>query len=241
VPKELTKTQGQESLATIKTILDAAVAQNRNLLEPESYRILEAMGLHMPAYRYVETKKDLGQAFEQLGSPLVMKIMSPDILHKSDVGGVQLNLTTLADCHSTWNRFEKIAQDLDANFQGALLVAQQKAGPEFIVGAMRDEEFGPVAMVGPGGILVEILKSPTFFLAPVDPDHVLSVVSEGIVGTIMKGVRGGSPLDQDFLAKIVADISWLIYTFPEIKEIDLNPIVGYSFGGAILDARIMLL
>lgn len=241
MPKELMTKKQPECHATIKAILDTAVAQNRNLLEHEAYRILEAMGLTIPGYRYVESNKDLNQAFKELGSPVVMKIMSPDILHKSDVNGVQLNLTSLDDCQRTWNRFEQTAQELQADFQGALLVAQQKAGPEFIVGAMRDEEFGPVAMIGPGGILVEILKSPTFFLAPVDPGHVLSVVSDGIVGTLMKGVRGSSPLDQDFLAKIVADVSWLIYTFPEIKEIDLNPVVGYSTGGAILDARIVLI
>lgn len=230
----------EETRLHAKTILANALSQERHLLEPEAYCLLQACGVCIPEYRFATTLNDAKQAFELLPKPLVMKIVSRDILHKSDVGGVRLGVSTADQCAAVWREFQRITASVQAAFEGALLVTEAKGGFEAIVGAFRDEEFGPVVMVGPGGILVEILREPTFFTSPVESSYVSSVVSTTTLGRILSGVRGQKSLDVHALSDLVSTLSNLIVEFQEIKEIDLNPVVVYGTGIAVLDARILL-
>lgn len=228
------------NVAVISKIIGDARSAGRHLLEPEAYLVLKELGLTVPDHVYARSEAEVKEAAREIPKPLVMKIVSPDILHKSDVGGVELGVSSCEEALETWNRFMSIAGSLKADFRGALMVPQARPGLEMIVGAMRDEEFGPVVMVGPGGVLVEILRNPVFFTAPVDGGHVLPLLSEGVVGQLLGGFRGGRVLDKTALAAVVAAVSRLIGEFPDVAEVDLNPVVVYESGLAVLDARIML-
>lgn len=224
----------------IRLILAKAASEKRHLLEPEAYQMLGFLGLPTPRHKWAMTLTEAEQAFLEVGAPVVIKIVSPEILHKSDVGGVRLNVQDLNGVRQAWTDLQGVAASTQAQFMGVLVVSQAKGGTEMIVGAMRDEEFGPVVMVGPGGILVEILREPTFFVAPTTVQAVLPVLSRGVLGRLMGGERGRKPVDKAALSKLVSRISELIARYPEVSEVDLNPVVLYPSGLAILDARVML-
>lgn len=229
-----------QARADIQKVLDRARSENRHLLEPEAYLVLEQAGLEMPRYKWARALPEAREMLERMNAPVAMKVVSSGILHKSDVGGVRLNVETAEGVEQAWREFETIAAKLGVPFQGALVVQQVKAGMEMIVGGMRDEEFGPVAMVGPGGVLVEILRSPTFFVAPVEAEKVATELGSGTLGRLLGGERGRRALDTSSLAAAVSRVSVLMAEFPQISEIDLNPVVVYPDGLAVLDARMML-
>ena len=228
------------NVSVISRVIADARSERRHLLEPEAYLVLKELGLAVPDHVLASSQSEVERAVQEMPKPLVMKIVSPDILHKSDVGGVRLGVSSCDEALAIWDRFRSIADSLKADFRGVLMVSQARQGLEMIVGAMRDEEFGPVVMAGPGGVLVEVLRNPVFFTAPADEEHVLALLSEGVVGQLLGGFRGGKPLDKPALAAAIAGVSRLINEFPAVAEVDLNPVVVYESGLAVLDARIML-
>ena len=224
-----------------REVLTSAKADGRNLYEHEAYQIVSEWDPDLvPQHRYARDLAEAEVAFERLAKPVVMKVVSRDILHKSDAGGVILGIDDIGKCRKAWDKLQEAARNAGARFEGALVVPQAQTGLELIVGAMRDKEFGPVVMVGPGGILVEVIRTPTFFVAPVQRQMVFDGLSQGVLGRILGGVRGGRPLDKEALAGAVEVVSELICRFPEISEIDLNPVVTYPTGCKVLDARIVL-
>ncbi len=214
--------------------------QKRSMLEPEAYELLHEVSVGVPRHAFATCKEECLLGFGQLSKPVVMKIVSPDILHKSDVGGVKLGISTEKECLSAWETLEQVAVRYGASFKGVLLVEQAKPGFEVIVGGMRDEEFGPAVLVAPGGVLVEFLKTPTVFLAPTSKEHVLSVLEGTVLGNLLDGVRGGPPLDKAALAQTVVSVAKLMAEREDISEIDLNPVAVYEDGVKILDARVLL-
>jgi len=179
---------------------------------------------------------------EKIGYPVVLKIVSPDILHKSDVGGVIVNLK---DAKEVRNAYKQILQNVKkhkakAKITGILVQEMAPPSTEVIVGAIKDSQFGPSIMFGLGGIFVEVLKDVTFRVAPITEDEAREMITEVKAYPLLKGYRNQPPVDIDAIVKILLNTSKLVMEHQEIKELDLNPIMVYEKGAKTVDARIIL-
>lgn len=226
-----------------KKILKEAIDNGRgNLLEEEGQRILEAYGLPLPQSGLAQTPDEAIQLAEKIGYPVVMKIASPQITHKSDAGGVQVGLT---DKDSVKRAFTEIVAnakryDPDAEIKGCLVVEMVKGGKEIIIGCKQEPGMGPMLMLGMGGIYVEVLKDVTFRLAPVTALEARGMIDSIKTKKLLEGVRGEQPSDLEALAECIQRVSQLITENPQIKELDMNPVLVMEKGCKILDVRIGL-
>ncbi len=214
----------------------------KSLLETEAKAICADYGIPVTKF---ELAKSVGEAVEsakRIGFPLVLKIVSPDILHKSDVGGVAVGLKNV---ESVKEAFKQILANVrkhspKAHIAGVLVQEMAPASTEVIVGAIKDPQFGPALMFGLGGIFVEVLKDVTFRIAPVSEDEAREMITEVRAYPLLKGYRNTPPADVDAIVKIILKTSKLVVEHPEIKELDLNPIMVYEKGAKTVDARIVL-
>jgi acetyl-CoA synthetase (ADP-forming) len=179
---------------------------------------------------------------EKIGFPVVLKIVSPDIMHKSDVGGVIVNLK---DADSVQNAYQQIMKNVkkhnvNAKIIGVLVQEMAPASTEVIVGSIKDPQFGPALMFGLGGIFVEVLKDVTFRIAPITEEEAHEMITEVKAYPLLKGYRNTPPADIDAIVQILLKTSKLVTEHQEIKELDLNPIMVYEKGAKTVDARIVL-
>ena len=229
----------------VKKILDNAKKQKRSaLLEEEGQEILRAYGFPLPASKLAKSKKEAVAASKKIGYPVVLKIASPQIIHKSDAGGVKVNLQNAKDVENAFDIIIKNAKKYNkkADIKGVLVVEMVKGGKEMIIGSKLEPGFGPVVMLGMGGIYVEVLKDVTFKLAPmtnVEADHMISSIK---TKKILEGVRGEKPSDIKKLSECIQRLSQLVSDFNEIKELDMNPVLVMekNKGCKVLDVRIGL-
>ncbi len=229
----------------VKKILDNAKKQKRSaLLEEEGQEILRAYGFPLPASKLAKSKKEAVAASKKIGYPVVLKIASPQIIHKSDAGGVKVNLQNAKDVENAFDTIIKNAKKYNkkADIKGVLVVEMVKGGKELIIGSKLEPGFGPVIMLGMGGIYVEVLKDVTFKLAPmtnVEADHMISSIK---TKKILEGVRGEKPSDVKKLSECIQRLSQLVTDFNEIKELDMNPVLVMekNKGCKVLDVRIGL-
>ncbi len=221
----------------VDSLIQNAMKEERDLLLPESFEVLKAYGIPVAEYRVVQEKTELRKAVEELGNPLALKVVSPEISHKSDVGGVALDLNDLSAVEKAYERMIHL-------FQGkvsALLVQKMVGGgKEVILGAKRDPSFGPVLLFGLGGIYVEVLRETSLRIAPINRFEAEEMISELRSSAILRGVRGEPPSDRDALIENLLRLSQLVTDFPEIKGIDINPIKVLEKGSLAVDARILL-
>ena len=213
--------------------------------ECDAKAVLQAYGIKIPAGALVKDAAEAAKAAAKIGFPLAMKIVSPDIIHKSDVGGVALNLNNekeVTDAYTTMmQRINKAATG--ARITGVYIEKMSSAeGKETIIGVTRDPQFGPMVMFGLGGIFVELLKDVTFALAPVNKDGALDMIKSIKTYALLNGYRGHIKIDIDFLAEMISRVSRLAADFPEIKELDINPFKACESAAAsmALDGRITL-
>ncbi len=227
----------------VSSVISSARASGRSVLtEIESKRILHSLGLPIVVPEAAATADDAVRAAARIGFPVVLKVLSPDVSHKSDVGGVELNL---ADEAAVRDAFERIRRGLsqharDARFEGVAVQPMAKHGVELIVGTFRDERFGPMVMVGLGGVLVEVMKDTALALAPIGGREAAAMLARLRGAQILSGVRGQSKVDTDSIVSLLETVAGIAAAHPEIAEMDLNPVVAYPDGVAILDARIVL-
>ena len=176
----------------------------------------------------------------KMGFPVVLKVLSPEVTHKSEVGGVELNLTSAEEVRAAFARIrDALAKNQPgAKFQGVAVQPMAKPGLELIAGIVRDERFGPLIVVGLGGIFVELLKDTALRLAPVDAKEARAMLLSLRGAAILQGARGSAAVDIDAIANAIAKLSEFAAATPEIKEMDLNPIVAYPHGIITLDARV---
>jgi acetate---CoA ligase (ADP-forming) subunit beta len=212
------------------------------LNEFESKELLRKAGIPVIETRLVKTKQAAIEAAKQIGFPVVMKIASPDISHKSDVGGVRLNL---ANATQAGNAYREIIEAVKAKvpkaiIEGVTVQGMAKPGIEVIIGMSRDAQFGPVMMFGLGGILVEILKDVSFRLIPLQLKDAKEMVREIKGFALLQGVRGQPPADVKALEKLMLKVSDFIDKIPQVKELDLNPVIVSNKGVVAVDARIVL-
>jgi len=217
--------------------------EGRNyLLEPEAKIVCMEYGIPVTRFKVALTQDETVKFADQIGYPIVLKIVSPDILHKFDVGGVMLNLQNSAEIKDAYNKIlENVKRHKpDAKIVGVLVQEMAPTATEVIVGSTKDPQFGPALMFGLGGIFVEILKDVTFRIAPITESDAKEMITEVKAYPILKGYRGQPPADIDAIVKILLNTSRLIMDHMEIKELDLNPIMVYEKGAKTVDARIIL-
>ncbi|QNI02839.1 acetate--CoA ligase family protein [Halomonas sp. SH5A2] len=231
---------GQAMLATAKE-------QKRDLLEFEAKGLLAAHGIHVPDERRVQGSDELADVARHFGDqPLAMKVVSRDILHKSDAGGVKLDLIGEAALRDAYKTIVANAQcyDPSAQLEGVLVTPMAEKGVEVIIGMLRDPVFGPVLMFGLGGVFVEVWEDVAFRSLPITQADAESMVNQIKAQKVLEGVRGAQAVNKQALVLLLMQISKLVDAYPSIRELDLNPVVAYPDshpqGYAIVDARIIV-
>lgn len=225
------------------TILDRAKTEKRTVLtEFESKKLLERAGIPVVETRLVRTKRETISVSKEMGFPVVLKITSPDIVHKSDSGGVKLGI---ANATQAGKAYSEIMLSIKQRYPSAIihgLTVQKMAPPgiQVIVGMNKDPQFGPVLMFGLGGILVELLKDVSFRIVPVTKRDAAEMIKEIKGYPLLEGYRGQEPANIDALQDIIVRVSQFVERTPEIKELDLNPIFAYKDRVVAVDTRIIL-
>jgi acetate---CoA ligase (ADP-forming) subunit beta len=227
---------------TAREIIAKAKERNRSLLEPEAYAILASYDIPVLDYRLATSPEEAGAMAGEIGFPVVMKVVSPDVIHKSDSGGVKLGITDENSAVKAYNDILKAvaAAVPEGEIEGVLIVPMIAGGVEVIMGMVRDPQFGPAVMFGLGGIFVEILKDVVFEIAPVERPEAERMIKSIKGYPLLAGARGSRPCHLESLIDIVTGISRLAQELPEIKEIDLNPVLATPERSFVLDARLLL-
>ncbi len=227
----------------VRKTLDTVKADRRTSLDPEEARVVcEAYGIRMPAQAIATSAKAAARIAESIGYPLAMKIVSPDILHKTEAGGVSLNLRTSAEVEQAYDKILRNARSYQpgAKVAGVQLQQMLTGGQEVIVGALTDPSFGKVVAFGLGGILVEVLKDVTFRLAPATEAEALSMLDGIAAAELLRGVRGAEAVDRGALASTIVAVSHLVDDFTEIRELDLNPVFAFKDRAVAADIRMLV-
>ncbi len=212
------------------------------LPEFDGYQILQQHGIPLPPYFYVKTHEDALKAAETLGYPVVIKIVSPQIIHKSDAGGVALNLTCPEALESALVHMDdKVRRTVpDAEISGYLVVQEVPAGTEFLIGGKIDPSFGKIITIGMGGILVELLHDFSMRVLPIALDQYREMIREMSGYKLITGFRGRKPLDEDALVSILHKAGTMFYNDDRIVEFDINPVILYENGAYAVDARMYI-
>jgi acyl-CoA synthetase (NDP forming) len=212
------------------------------LLETEAKTICMEYDIPVTTFKLAKNEKEAAKFAEQIGFPVVLKIVSPEIIHKSDAGGVIINLKNASevqdDCRKILESTKKY--NAAARIDGVLVQEMAPQSTEVIVGAIKDPQFGQTLMFGLGGIFVELLKDVTFRIAPITQQDAEEMITEVKAYPLLKGYRNTPPTDINAIVKILLNTSKLIMDYPEIKELDLNPVMTYEKGAKTVDARIII-
>ncbi|HTR78368.1 MAG TPA: acetate--CoA ligase family protein, partial [Gemmatimonadaceae bacterium] len=221
-------------------VLAAARSEGRSPLSTmEVFTLLSAYGIATVDARRAHGPDSAARAAAELGYPVAMKIISPDITHKSDVGGVRLGVASEAEARATYGQLtQRVRERLPAaRIHGVLVQKMRTDGREMIVGATRDPAYGPLVMFGLGGIYVEALADVVFGIAPIDQADALDLVRGIRAAKMLSALRGQPAVDIDALASVVRRVGQLASDFPEIRELDLNPVLALEQGAVVVDAR----
>jgi acetyltransferase len=224
-------------------IIRSALTAGRNyLLENEAKQLLGCYDIHVGNYRVATNAEEAAEIAEKIGYPVVLKIVSPDALHKTDVGGVKLHIASKEEVKKS---YEEIIASVkkhkpDAQIVGVLVEKMVKKRYELLIGAMRDPIFGPLIVFGQGGVAVEMIRDTHFALPPLTIALARRMVQSTRISQLLKGFRGIPGVDMDDLAFQVQKFAYILMDFPEIHEMDINPYLVDENGGVVVDARILL-
>jgi len=228
---------------TTSQILSRARGEKRTVLtEIEAKQILSEAGINCTPTLLATSREQAVSISDEIGYPVVLKVSSVDITHKSDSGGVKVNL---ADKNAVEQAYDEImtsckGYDPDAYIEGVAVQTMAKAGTEIIMGMIKDASFGPVVMFGLGGVLVEVLKDVSFRIVPIELADAAEMTSEIQGKKLLDGYRGQDPADVPFLQEMLVKLSDFVDATPGIEEIDMNPVFAYKEGAVVVDARIIL-
>jgi len=232
---------GAEVVETGDRIIEKALYRHRQLLlEHEGKALLKKYGVPVAESVLARSEEEALKAVGCLGFPLVLKIVSPDVIHKSDVGAVLVGMRDEAAVREGYRTIQEIARKISAKLEGVLIQRMAPQGTEVIVGGVLDREFGPIVMFGLGGIFVEVLKDVEFRRAPITRLEAHEMIHEINGYPILRGVRKQPPADEEALADILVRVSKLMVDQPKIREIDLNPVFVYEKGATVADVRVIL-
>jgi acetyl-CoA synthetase (ADP-forming) len=225
------------------SIFDQVKKEGRSILtEFESKKILKQAGISVVETKLAKTQKEAVSLSQKMSFPVALKIVSPDVIHKSDSGGVKLSLNNVTEVKKAYDEILKKVkkQYPDAVIHGVSVQKMIQPGTEVIVGTSKDPQFGPVIMFGLGGIFVELLKDVSFRVIPVEQRDAQEMIKEIKGYPLLQGYRGKEPANISVLVEIILKISKLIEENPQIKELELNPIFAYRNKAVAVDARIIL-
>jgi acetyltransferase len=234
---------GVKAKPAAKSVIETARAESRRyLLEPEAKKLLELHGAPVSQDQMAQNADEAVRIAESVDGAVVLKVVSPQILHKSDAGGVRIGLYGQEQVRRAYDDILANARrfDPEADIRGVLVSPMAPKGIEVIIGIKYDDQFGPVIMYGLGGIMVEILEDVSFRVLPLSPSSARKMIEETKSFPILDGVRGTPPSDKKAIRKLLLLCSEVVESYPEIAEMDLNPIIVYNEGLSIVDARIIL-
>lgn len=228
----------------VQVLAGAKKEGRRFVLEPEAHQIFQAYGFPVLPRKWTHTAEEAVQAAEEMGFPVALKIVSPDIIHKFEVGGVKTHLHTAEEVRRAYDRVLADARKFrpQAALAGVLVQKMAAPGTEMILGMTRDPLFGPLLMIGLGGTLVEIFKDVMFSVAPISEEWAKTMIQDLKAFPLLSGYRGEPPRDLDIIAECLERLSQLALDFPEIRELDINPLMVHAQGqgAAVVDARIFV-
>lgn len=227
----------------IKEIISKAKKEDRvNLLEGEARKILEYAGIPMAEGEVVNSIEDCVDAAERIGYPVVLKIVSEDIVHKMDVGGIAVDLQNSREVEEGYESIMSHVKKRkpEATIRGISVAEMVEGGEEVVIGGMTDPSFGPVVMFGLGGIYVEIFEDVEFRVAPISEDEAHRMMRDIDSYRLLTGARGQKRRDLDALAEMISRVGTLLYNVKEINDIDLNPVSSLDKGAKALDVAISL-
>ena len=239
-------TQQKPEVVTLnKTALIISQARQEGrkaLLETEAKTICMEYQIPVTPFKLAKHEDEAAEFAQQIGFPVVLKIVSPDVIHKSDAGGVILNLKNIAEVKSAYHKILDNVKKYSpaAKIIGVMVQEMAPQSTEVIVGAIKDSQFGQTLMFGLGGIFVELLKDVTFRVAPIAREDAREMVTKVKAYPLLTGYRNRPPADVDAIINVLLNTSKLVMDYPEIKELDLNPIMAYEKGVKTVDARIIL-
>lgn len=224
-------------------IIAGALKKGRvSLLEPEAYEVCTEYGIKVPPFRLMDSLEGATAAANEIGYPVALKVVSEEILHKTDAGGVMLGITSDSVMKASYEQLaanvKKAAPHLTK--MSVLVQKMMPSNTELVIGALRDQSFGPTVMVGMGGIYVEALKMVGFRLSPVTLEDATRLIHETLPPALIKGVRGRGPMNVESIAGILVALGRLLEEQPEIEEVDFNPVFPYTDGCVAVDARIII-
>lgn len=227
------------------SIFEKVLKENRKILTvAESKEVLSSIGIPINITLTVKNLVEARNAINdnKVAFPIVMKILSPQIVHKTDVGGVVLNIDSLEKLEAEFiSMMDRVKQKRpDATIDGVVLEEQVSGGTEVIIGTVNDPTFGPVLMFGLGGVFVEVLRDVSFRLIPLSQKDAETIITDIKAKKILEGVRGNPPVDKAALVDIILKVSKLVEDNPQIAEIDLNPTLALASGAKAVDGRIIL-
>ncbi len=219
--------------------IEEAEKEGRHLLEPEALNLLVDYGIPVPHHHFVQTESEALAAYGHLARPLVMKVVSPHILHKTEAGGVILRLTSKAQISRAFAKLRAL-EETGKDVRGILLFPYQEHEVELFVGMLRDPQFGPVITFGLGGIWVEALKDVSYGIAPLSSAEAEEMISSIRGRSALEGLRGKKPADRQALCELLVRLSEMVMKEDAILAIDLNPVFPLEKGFFIADARVLL-
>lgn len=223
-------------------VIEEATKGERNLFEYECMALLNEYGIAVPRHALVKSVDEALQAADEIGYPVVLKIVSRDILHKSDAGGVKVNLKSPGELSSGFEAILKnVAQNVPkAQIEGMLVMENLKPGVECIVGMTYDAQLGAALMFGLGGIFVEVMEDVSLCLLPVSKSEAVDMIRSIKGYKLLSGYRGSEGCDIEAIAEAILNVGRMVENNPEIKEIDINPLFAYPNGVMAVDARILV-
>ena len=223
-------------------IIGKAKKEKRSLLETEAKELLKEYGIPVPDFKLIKSEDEIARLAKEINFPIVMKIVSPDIIHKTDAGGVKVGVKDEEEARMIYQEIisKAIKYNKKASISGVIAYTMVPQGTEIIIGMMKDPHFGPVIMFGLGGIFVEVLKDISFRILPIEEIDAREMITEIKGYEILKGARGNPPRDIRAIEEVLMKVSKLTMENPEINEIDLNPIFVFEKGLQVVDARMIL-
>ncbi len=225
-----------------EVIAGASRRRRVSLLEPEAYEVCGEYGIHVPPYQVVESVESAIAAARTIAYPVALKVVSEEILHKTDAGGVLLGIDSDSALEAAYGQLAANVKKAAPNLSRPRVLVQKMipSNTELVLGALRDASFGPTVMFGMGGIYVEALKIVGFRLSPITPGEAENLIRETLPPALVKGVRGRGPMNVEAIAGVLVSLGRLLEEQPQIEEVDFNPVLPYQDGCIAVDARIIL-
>jgi acyl-CoA synthetase (NDP forming) len=231
------------SASKVKSIIEQVVEEGRSsLLENEAEKVAAFYGIPVVKSITASCAEGAVAAAKKIGFPVALKILSPEILHKSDFGGVRLGIKSSSEVRASYTALIKGVRHAksDARIDGVLIQKMARPGKEFVVGGLRDPQFGPTVMFGLGGIYVELYKDVSFRLAPLSEVEAVEMMNEIKAAPLLDGFRGSTPLDKHAIAEVIIAVGRMMCDLQAAESVDINPLLVYERGVLAVDVRILL-